>query len=755
MASFDLITFNSTTETKKKETSSGLTIDFSSIQIGASALAISESASSFSFNDNPIIDVTSIEIGATGLKISESSGEISINGNKLTGLAFPTADADAANKLYVDSVAQGLDIKAACVAIETGALAAVTAAGSGIGKTLTADASGLLTIDGVSTWTDMDNDGALNDPFPASGTPASRVLVAGQVDPVDNGIYAVKEKGDGGTSFILVRAVDFDEDSQVTSGAFTFIREGVANSDTGWALTTEDPIVVDVDPMTFTQFAGAGSAVGGDGIDVTGSVISVDLAATSGMEFATGKLQLDLAADGAGTGGLELSGNELQVTAGDGIELTASGVAVDLSAASGLEFSTGELQVDLEAAGAGAGGLSLNSNEIRVDAGNGIELTASGVSVNDDITSTTTTEANAINVSASGVNVKVDDSTLEGSGQGAAGTESLRVKDLGITTDKLAGTSVTAAKLGSDVAGNGLTGGNGSAIAALANVTETSTTESSSIVVAAGGISIAVDDSTLEGSGQGAAGAENLRVKAAGIAESHLNTSVAGNGITGGGGAALSVVANVTETSTTESSSIVVAAGGISIAVDDSTLEGSGQGAAGAENLRVKDAGITESHLNTSVAGDGLAGGGGTALSVNVGDGLSIVSDTVTADYTSALTNDNAGAITVGQIVYIKADGDVDLAQATVATLDESALGIVSDASIAAAASGGIITRRGAVVGGFSGLTPGKKQYVSRATAGDTAEALTGFVAGEFVYSVGRALSATEILFDPQFEFEF
>lgn len=54
--------------------------------------------------------------------------------------------------------------------------------------------------------------------------------------------------------------------------------------------------------------------------------------------------------------------------------------------------------------------------------------------------------------------VQVDNSTIE------IASNALRVKDLGISTAKLAATSVTAAKLGSDVAGAGLAGGNGSAL---------------------------------------------------------------------------------------------------------------------------------------------------------------------------------------------------------------------------------------------------------------------------------------------------
>ena len=52
----------------------------------------------------------------------------------------------------------------------------------------------------------------------------------------------------------------------------------------------------------------------------------------------------------------------------------------------------------------------------------------------------------------------------------------------------------------------------------------------------------------------------------------------------------------------------------LSVNVDDSTIE------INSDNLRVKDAGITASKIASAVAGNGLAGGGGSALSVNVDD---------------------------------------------------------------------------------------------------------------------------------------
>lgn len=107
---------------------------------------------------------------------------------------------------------------------------------------------------------------------------------------------------------------------------------------------------------------------------------------------------------------------------------------------------------------------------------------------------------------------------------------------------------------------------------------------------------------------------------AATVTETMLATSVAGDGLTGGAGTALSVV------------------------VDNATLE------INTDTVRVKDLGITTAKINdlavttgkiaaaavdenklaASVAGNGLAGGAGTALSVNVdGSTLEINSDSL------------------------------------------------------------------------------------------------------------------------------
>jgi hypothetical protein len=586
MAQYDLIRWNSSKRPQLLDSSTA-TVDFSSIRIGSSNLTISEDSGSISFNDNPLKNITSITIGSSDLMISEGSGAFDFNNHIITNVALPIDATDVANKAYVDGVAQGLDVKGSVKAIARTALV-VTASGSGVGKLLTATGNAVLTVDGVNTWIDMDNDGGVNNPFPSTGTPASRVLVT--ANGIDNCIYAVKAKGDGSNPFVLVRATDCDTNPEVTAGLFTFVTEGGGYADTGWVLATNDPIVLDADALTFTQFSSAGVYTGGAGIDINGLVINVDLDAVPGLKFVANKLavkdgdgiqvtsngvEVDLAAAGSGTGGLTIVGGKIAILEGDGLKLTSNGI-----------------ETDLATAGANTGGLTITAGQLEVDPGLGIILTANGVQAD-----------------------------LATAGAGVGGLEFV----------------------------------------------------SSQIAIKEG---------------------EGLKLTSNGI---EADLAAAGSGVGG-----LEIV----------SAQIAVKAGdGIELNVN--------------------------------------------GVSVTVGDGIQILSDAVAAKYTESLTNDNAGAITIRQVVYVKANGNVDLAQANLADLNVYALGVVQPASIASAAPGQVYVRRGAVISGYSGLTPGKKQFVSRATAGAMTESLAGFVTGEFVYSVGRALSSTQMIYDPQFEVEY
>jgi len=207
-------------------------------------------------------------ITATGTDSSitlapNGTGTVAVSSKRITGLATPTADADAATKAYVDSVAEGLDIKESCVAATTAALAAVTYANgaSGVGATLTADANGALAaVDGVTLLA------------------TERVLIKDQASALQNGIYIVTTVGDAGAAFVLTRAGDMDgSPASEIPGAFTFIEEGTTQADNGFVCTTNAPVTMGTTAINWSQFSGAGQITAGDGLAKAGDVLSVNV----------------------------------------------------------------------------------------------------------------------------------------------------------------------------------------------------------------------------------------------------------------------------------------------------------------------------------------------------------------------------------------------------------------------------------------------------------------------------------------------
>ena len=205
-------------------------------------------------------------LGATGTNASvtiapNGTGTVAMSGKKISGLAAPTAATDGANKAYVDSVAEGLDIKGSCVAGTTAALAAVTYANgtAGVGATLTADANGVLAaIDGVTM------------------VAGERLLVKNQAAALQNGIYVCTSIGAAGAPFILTRATDMDgSPTSEIPGAFTFVQEGSANADNGFVCTTNAPVTMGSTAIVWVQFSGAGQITAGAGLLKTGDVLSV------------------------------------------------------------------------------------------------------------------------------------------------------------------------------------------------------------------------------------------------------------------------------------------------------------------------------------------------------------------------------------------------------------------------------------------------------------------------------------------------
>jgi cytoskeletal protein CcmA (bactofilin family) len=174
------------------------------------------------------------------------NGKVNRAGDTMTGFltlhADPTQPLHAVTKQYVDAVKQSLDIKDSVKVATSGNV------------TL----SGGATIDGV----------VLN--------VGDRVLVKHQTDATQNGIYVVQTGA-------WTRAIDFDQDTDVTSGAFVFVEQGTLGGNMGYVLVTDGAINIGVTPLSFTQFSGAGQVIAGTGIYKNGNEIGIaDTGITAG-----------------------------------------------------------------------------------------------------------------------------------------------------------------------------------------------------------------------------------------------------------------------------------------------------------------------------------------------------------------------------------------------------------------------------------------------------------------------------------------
>jgi hypothetical protein len=340
------------------------------------------------------IAITNTQVSGLGTMSTQNASSVTITGGSINGTTIggstpaagtftavtmtsgtvanaPVNNTDIVNKEYADSIASGINFHQSCRLATVAALPANTYnnGSSGVGATLTANANGALSVDGVAV------------------VATNRILVKNQAAGANNGVYVVTQAGSAGTPYILTRATDFDTAGsgvdQIDAGDFFLITAGSTLANTSWVQQTPLPITVGTTAILFSQFAAPITYTAGTGLSesptYTFNIANTGVTAASyGTASSVPTLSINAQGQVVSASNTSIAIAASQVTSGTfsnsflaNSSLTVNGVAISLGG-SGTITATATNALTI---GTGLTGTSYNGSTAVT-----IALAASGVS---------------------------------------------------------------------------------------------------------------------------------------------------------------------------------------------------------------------------------------------------------------------------------------------------------------------------------------------------------------------------------------